>query len=456
MTATNVSSTAPGRLSAATIRGYALGSVGTGGFSTLPGLVLAYYLTDTLGVAAAVATFVVFAPKALDVVLNPAIGAWSDSWARRTGSRRRFLTIGAVLLPVFFALTFAVPDGVDAAGGAVWVAVAFIASAVAFSMFQVPYIAMPAELTDDYHERARLMAWRVAVLGIAILLFGAGGPELRELGGGGRWGYLVMGIVAGALLGLGMFAASRVAPRRAASEPSLGEDASFSASLRVVRSSRPFRMLLTASALQAFATGTMLAAAQYAATYVLGNERSVSILFAALVGPAVAVMPLWSRSVRAWGKRRAYLLASSLFLAATVALLGLLVDTGWWVYAVVAVAGVGYAGMQMLGMSMLPDVISDHEKREGGTVRAGAFSGVWTAVETIGLALGPALVLAILAITGFVSSTDDHHADQSETAINGIALAISAAPAILTALSIVALARYRLAAEDSYSQNGSH
>ncbi|NKS41213.1 MFS transporter [Rhodococcus hoagii] len=444
------------RLSPATIRGYALGSVGTGGFSTLPGLVLAYYLTDTLGVAAAVATFVVFAPKALDVVLNPAIGTLSDSWARRTGSRQLFLRVGAALLPVFFALTFAVPDGVDATVGAVWVGVAFIASAVAFSLFQVPYIAMPAELTDDYHERARLMAWRVAVLGIAILLFGAGGPELRELGGGGRWGYLVMGVVAGAPLGLGMFAASRIAPRQAPAEVTTGEEASFAASLRVVRSSRPFRMLVTASALQAFATGTMLASAQYAATYVLGNERSVSFLFAALVGPAVAVMPLWSWLVRSWGKRRAYLLASSLFLAAGVALLGLLVGVGWWVYAVVAVAGVGYAGMQMLGMSMLPDVISDHERREGGTVRAGAFSGVWTAVETIGLALGPALVLVILAVTGFVSSTDDTRVTQSQTAIDGIVLAISAAPAVLTALSIVALLRYRLEAETAHAQNGNH
>ncbi|WP_430335442.1 MFS transporter [Rhodococcus sp. ACT016] len=453
---TSTSAPATTRLSPATIRGYALGSVGTGGFSTLPGLVLAYYLTDTLGVAAAVATFVVFAPKALDVVLNPAIGSLSDSWARRTGSRRRFLTLGATLLPVFFVLTFAVPDGVAPTAGAVWVAVAFTASAVAFSLFQVPYIAMPAELTDDYHERARLMAWRVAVLGIAILLFGAGGPQLREVGGGGHWGYLVMGIVAGGVLGLGMFAASRVAPSHPTTTSEVGADTSFSASLRVVRSSRPFRMLLTASALQAFATGTMLAAAQYAATYVLGNEDSVSYLFAALVGPAVAVMPLWSRLVRSWGKRRAYLLATSLFLAAGLALLGMLVDTGGWVYAAVGVAGVGYAGMQMLGMSMLPDVISDHERREGGSVRAGAFSGVWTAVETIGLALGPALVLAILAVTGFVSSTGDQHAVQSQTAVDGIVLALSAAPAILSALSLVALSRYRLAAEDAHAQNGSH
>ena len=36
-----------------TIARYAIGSLGTGGFATLPGLVLVYYLTNTLGVVAA-------------------------------------------------------------------------------------------------------------------------------------------------------------------------------------------------------------------------------------------------------------------------------------------------------------------------------------------------------------------------------------------------------------------
>ena len=34
-------------------------------------------------------------------------------------------------------------------------------------------------------------------------------------------------------------------------------------------------------------------------------------------------------------------------------------------------------------------------------------SGVWTALETAGLALGPAVVLAMLAVGGFVSSAGD-------------------------------------------------
>ena len=39
-------------LTRATVARYAVGSLGTGGFATLPGLVLVYYLTDSLGVAA--------------------------------------------------------------------------------------------------------------------------------------------------------------------------------------------------------------------------------------------------------------------------------------------------------------------------------------------------------------------------------------------------------------------
>ena len=63
----------------------------------------------------------------------------------------------------------------------------------AFSLFQVPYIALPAELVSDYNARTRLLSARVVVLTFAILLFGAGGPALRSLGGDdSHLGYLIM------------------------------------------------------------------------------------------------------------------------------------------------------------------------------------------------------------------------------------------------------------------------
>ena len=75
--------TAPERtLSRGVVARYAIGSIGTGGFATLPGLVLVFYLTDTLGVTALVAGIVVTAAKVWDVVIDPWIGERSDRASR--------------------------------------------------------------------------------------------------------------------------------------------------------------------------------------------------------------------------------------------------------------------------------------------------------------------------------------------------------------------------------------
>ncbi len=47
--------------------GYGAGSVATGAFGTVPGLMLLPYLTDSLGIAALAAGFIVFAPKGWDI-----------------------------------------------------------------------------------------------------------------------------------------------------------------------------------------------------------------------------------------------------------------------------------------------------------------------------------------------------------------------------------------------------
>ena len=53
---------------------YAIGSLGTGGFGTLPGLVLVYFLTDTLGITALAAGILVTLAKVWDVLIDPVIG----------------------------------------------------------------------------------------------------------------------------------------------------------------------------------------------------------------------------------------------------------------------------------------------------------------------------------------------------------------------------------------------
>ncbi|HRN30082.1 MAG TPA: MFS transporter, partial [Terrimesophilobacter sp.] len=393
-------------LARSTIAQYAVGSIGTGGFGTLPGLVLVYYLTDTLGVAALLAGVLVTVAKVWDVVIDPFIGARSDDSLARHGSRRRFMVLGAVTLPVFFVLTFAVPAGLDPLLAGIWVLVAFVLTATSFSLFQVPYIALPAELTPRYDERTRLLTWRVVVLTFAILLFGAGGPELRTLGGSEHTGYLVMAIVAGLVIGGGMLLSTGVAPRGVSSGSvrRVSLAAQYREGFAALRRSQPFRALLLTFVLQGLATGVMLAGAQYVAVWVLHSERAVSLIFAALIAPALFAAPIWGVIAKRIGKERVFFYASVLFGLAALSLTMLLWAPGEWIYVSVAAGGFAYAGMQSMPMAMLPDVIS-HDAKSSGDGQAGAFSGVWTAGETMGMALGATVLTLVLDLTGYVEST---------------------------------------------------
>lgn len=426
--------------------GYGVGSVATGTFGTVPGLMLLPFLTDTLDIPAAVAGVVVFAPKAWDVVLNPIAGRISDRSVDRRGPRRPFLLRGGLALAVCFALLFAAPDLGSRWLDGGWVVLLFLGCATAYAFFQVPYVAMPAEMTTSYDERTRLMTWRVAILALAILVSGASAPAVRNAFDG-RAGYRVMGLVVAALLVvgvLGAYASTRPAPisRSEAGEGGLADQ------LRVVVEARDFRLLLTTFVVQALATGSMLAGVDYLARWVLGNDDLATVLFVCFVGPALLLTPAWSALSRRLGKKRGYVASSLVLAVGALLLVGARVLPTWAVFVATALVGVGYAGAQLFPLAMLPDAAAADTRRTGRT-RVGVYTGVWTAGETLGLALGPGVYGLVLALGGYHSSSGAAGLAQPSSALTAITLGFSALPAVLVLVSLVALARYSLGADEA-------
>jgi len=262
---------------------------------------------------------------------------------------------------------------------------------------------------------------------------------------GGREGYRVMALLVAAVIVVGVvgvYVGTRSAPvgEVGAGAGSLGQQ------LRVVAAARDFRLLLTTFVIQALAVGAMLAGVDYMARVVLEKEGAATVLFVCFVGPALVLTPLWERFGRRVGKKTGYACASLFLVTGALLLTSARVAPPAVVYVATALVGIGYAGAQVFPLAMLADAAAVDAHRTGAN-RAGVYTGVWTAGETLGLALGPGIFGLLLAVGGYVSSTGGT-VDQPASAVTAIVLGFSLVPGLLTLASLWWLSRYSLSAQE--------
>lgn len=423
---------------------FASGSLGMGTWVTVPGLLLLYFLTDVLAVAPLVAGFVLLLPKIADVLLHPWVGHLSDTDLARRGHRRILMMLGCGL-PLAFAALFLVPGGLIGNSAAAWVAVAFIAGNLLFAAYQVPYLSTPADLAIGYHERTRLMGFRMVVLTVGILLSGVLAPMLAGKEDPTRSGYALMGLVLGASMLVTMLIGIGGVRRLTAAAPSpvtAGHGKAGLRTLLVALRDPQFRWLVGSYLAMSTTSHLVLAAVPYFAEYELGRPGLTTVLVAAFVAPALIATPVWVVVARRIGKQPGLLIAQGAFVAGSIVLAfgsaaGLPVLIG-----AVAVLGVAFAAMQLLPFSMMPDVI--RASGADGTTRAGTYTGVWTAAEATGGALGPYVYAACLAIGGFVASSAGTEVVQSGTAHTMIRLGFGVVPAVLMVVAMLLQRRYTL------------
>ncbi|WP_159943151.1 MULTISPECIES: MFS transporter [unclassified Nocardiopsis] len=423
---------------------YGSGAVATSVVNTVPGLLLLIYLTDTLAVSPALAGAVVFLPKVIDLAVSPYIGVWSDRTRSSWGPRRPWMLAGALTLPLFFAAMFAGPP-LEGGTAAAYVAVVFVAAALASSVFQVPHTAMPGEITADYHERSTFNTWRTAFVGLALMLGGALAPVIQSSAGDDVIGYRTMGLVMGGVVlvsMLGAVAGTRRAPRPAHPHRSEG----LPAQLRAAFAHRHFRVLFPSNLLMAVAQGTMVTGVPYVTSNVMGEPRYTSILMVCVLVPLIASAPLWKRlSVRV-DKRRAAGYSAVVF---ALGGLGLLMIPAWGVPGAVVssvLVGVGLSGATLLPWSMLADCLAAGDA--SGRRQGGVLSGLWTSGEAMAQAVGTGLLSLALAVSGYVESGAGEAVRQSDEALRGMLVGSTLVPAAVMLCCLVPLSSYRLSAAD--------
>jgi GPH family glycoside/pentoside/hexuronide:cation symporter len=414
---------------------YGVGDVGNAISNSAIQFFLMKFYTDAALIAPALAGNALLIGKFWDGINDPLFGWLSDRTTSRFGKRRVFMLFGAIPLAIVIALLWRVPMGLSSPMTFVWIALSFIIFDTVWTLTNVPYYALTAELTDDYDERASLTAYRM-VLGVPAYIVGAAlTPFLVGLFASQRAGYGFIGILYGSLAAAALLiAAAGIRERRKICE-SRCETPPLRAFLTTFKN-RPFLQLIGAYLIANTAFALIKTLLAYFLQYQLGMGDQVPIVMFLLLAFVGLFLFPWKILSERWNKGPAYALGLAIGGLAVAATFLLPHHPTPWVYVIAVVAGIGFSANWVFPWAMVPDVV-EYDRLETGEHRGGMYYGVWGLAVKISEALGITTTGWVLQLFGYVPNVE-----QSADTLLGIRLFIGPVPALIFALALPLLIWY--------------
>ena len=347
------------------------------------------------------------------------------------------------LMAVSMLLLFWVPNGLTADLRVYYMAAVLMFYATAYSIFNVPYMAMPAEMTSIYNQRSELMTYRVIAVGISQVLATALGPYLIVRFGGGQDGHLAMALALAPIVflsALACFISTKHAPftkRPPKTGHKLGE------LLRLGFANKPYVRLICVKLLTLSALGAQ-AVFPFFFTRILGvTDIALGQYFLCFSLALILSQPLWYwLSVRV-GKRNTFLLG--LGIAIPLWLSWLLGAPGEpTAYALLRGLGIGFSSgaTLLMGQSLLPDTM-EYDYLTTGLRREGIFAGIYTTTEKLASAMGIAVVGVLLSAAGYIESRGANVV-QPQQALDAIRYITALVPAGVCTASFLLMLGYDL------------
>lgn len=434
---------------------WASGSFATGALFNGMALFALFFMTTFLAIEPAVAGTILLIIRLYDGIIDPLIGTISDRTNHRWGPRRIYLLIGAIGMGVSFALFFNQPTGGDSGGSistAAMTLIILMLYSTAYSVFSIPYLAMPPEIAPSYDGRTRLMSFRVFFQLAGVTAGSVGAPFLIKLAGGDLEGYQMMGLVLGILatsLCLVVFVGAAYLPPSVRPKPvpfdGVGKllASPFVDTARVFGNA-PFRILTLVKLFQLAVLATVLACTPYFFGFVLKLDTGqIGTYFMTFTVAGLIALPIMRHLIARFGKRESYIVLIALYAVALAS--WYLWEAGesqvWFFARAIAIGALG-TGTLLCALSMLPDTM-EYDRLQSKQSREGVISGVFTFVEALAGAIGPFLIGIILQAQGLVQGRGPDIV-QPQSVLDAVQIGVSLVPAVLCLLAIPLLLRYRL------------
>jgi GPH family glycoside/pentoside/hexuronide:cation symporter len=416
------------------------------------------YMVSVLRVEPWLAGSLLAVSRIYDAFSDPIAGAMSDRTVSKMGRRRPFLLWGAVISSIAFFLCLAVPfrgpfdDPLSGQGllAAAYLLGVLIVYTTGYSLFNVPYMAMPAEMTDGYHERSSIHGYRVMLASLGGMLAQSGSLVVIGVMGGRNglgsddWSsFALIGVVGGVIIFVSMmvtFFGTAKARQIAQTETQLPWKAQVSAFV----TNAPFMQILSVKLLQLLGLSFSTAALIFMAVNIVGlNPAKLAFVGVTMVVTVlIFTQPLMKLS-KVIGKRGGYIFSTlcTIGVAASWAFEGPGTVPDWELIVRGFFNGLAFAGNVAFAMSMLTDAM-ELDAHRTGMRREGMFTALYSFVEKFAAAFGPFIVGLALSAAGFDPQTPPK--EVTEGVRQAVLLGVTYAPALCMLASIAILAFYRL------------
>lgn len=294
---------------------YGLGAAAFGikdqGFNYL----LLIFYNQVLGLPARTVGLAIFIALLIDAGVDLAIGQASDRTRSRWGRRHPWIYAAAVPAALAYWALWNPPAGITGDGLFWWLLLMAVLVRATISACEIPSASLVGELTADYDERTRFLAWRyllgwlggitAGVLAFGVFLAATPDQPVGVLNRDGYRGYaafaasaMLAATLGSALLTHRYIPLLRPAPPRASA-------AEIIAQARAALGNRDFLAVLSTGLFSAMASGIATALNVYFNSYYWGlsTAQQSGLVLSSAVG-AIAAMQVAGRIGAVWGKKR--------------------------------------------------------------------------------------------------------------------------------------------------------
>jgi len=399
-------------------------------------------------------------PRIFDAITDPIMGFISDNTVSRMGRRRPYILVGAVLSGIFFALLWQLDENNSQLYNFWYFLIFSMVFLIGNTMFATPLVGLGYEMTTDYNERTRLMAFSQTMGQIAWMIVPwfwviIADPDIFESQATGVRQLSIMVAVVCAVLGVlpGIFCrgldSSRMTDRVEISFSTLFSNL-FALFRGITDAMKNISFVRLCGATFLVFNGFQMVAAfsvyiivfyMYEGSYERAGSWPAWFSSITAVVTAFVVIPIVSWMANKFGKKNAFIISTA------ISIVGYLLkwwafdpNNPWLLFMPVPLMAFGLGGLFTLMMSMTADVCDLDELNNGMPRKEGTFGAIYWWMVKLGQALAMVLGGLVLKLVGF----DGSAAQQTADTLLSLRIADIVIPAFTAFLAILVMWKYDL------------